>query len=192
MKKLRVVLTSVVLGVLVFVLASCGGAGGAISSVVNNVKKLDYEKASEYCLDADAVKALQADEEKSYTGLSEDVVKDLKAVQKKIYGEFKFKVTETTMSSDETTATVKITYTTLDITSMSKEIETWVKDNVTLGDMTSAEGIVKASIDAINACWGSREKSEEKTATIALTNKDGDWKVDSGVALIALMTVDLM
>lgn len=104
MKKLRVALTSVLLGVLVFVLASCGGAGGVVSSYASAVKKGDYEKAATYVVGKPSLSNSQEKTGEVYDYIYSESAKS-----------FKLKVEETTENKDSeenvTSYTVKISYT---------------------------------------------------------------------------------
>lgn len=106
MKKLKVILSALVMGILMFVLASCGGAGGVVSSYASAVKKGDYEKAATYVVGKPSLSNPQKDNDKDniYSYIYSESAKS-----------FKLKVEESTenKNSEEKVVsyTIKISYT---------------------------------------------------------------------------------
>lgn len=104
MKKFRIAIVSVLLGILALALTACGGASGVVSSYVSAVKKGDFEKAATYVVGNPDLEKAQKEKGDVYDYIYFESAKS-----------FKMKVEETTENKDSdgnvTSYTVKISYT---------------------------------------------------------------------------------
>ena len=164
MKKLKFLLTTLLIGVLLFALTACGGAEGALSGFVAACKKGEFEKAATYVVgDFDWEDAREDNDDSIY-----------KYIIEKTIGSFEYKVKESSMNSDETACTMEISY------SCHSSVTVWTTYGVqvALGAEQS-----KATVDEILKM----DKTERDMTVNLKKNDEGKWllSLDSAAALIA-------
>ncbi len=177
MKKIRLLSISLLLGVLLFALTACGGAGGAVSGFVNAVKKGDEEKAKTFTTAPVDLSYDKEDEVAAY-------------MWKKTVGSFSYKVEEETEKKNDegevTSVEIKISY------EKYSQIELAAKmaGNTSIGDIgglfTGDKKYTKKDVD--EAMKELEKKSDTITVTVAV-DEEGEWKLDtvSGAALLVVL-----
>lgn len=166
MKKVRAIISGVLLTILMLVIASCGllGPSGTVGSFVNAVKAGNAEKATTCVVDMKI--------ETLYD--SEDEVE--KYMWQKTVGTFKYEVKEESTDDEAGTAKISIYYEKLSYTELSlkmvpnKLLNKWIKEQVDV-ELTTME-------------------KKHDTLTLNLKkNSDGNWKLEnaSATALLAAM-----
>lgn len=166
MKKVRAIISGVLLTILMLVMASCGllGPSGTVGSFVNAVKAGNAEKATTCVVDMKI--------ETLYD--SEDEVE--KYMWQKTVGTFKYEVKEESTDDEAGTAKISIYYEKLSYTELSlkmvpnKLLNKWIKEQVDV-ELTTME-------------------KKHDTLTLNLKkNSDGNWKLENGsaTALLAAM-----
>ena len=167
MKRLKVIASSLLLGVLLFVLAACSGASGAVSGFVNAEKKGDSNQAMVYVVGGKYDEASEAESSDNvYVYIYEKVAKS-----------FSYKVEESTENEvkegKNPTTTVKISYTGY---SGTKVVAEYVKRSTAA--VFGADGKSgKALVDEILK----EMKKDDKKSTISVTvekTEDG-WKLQA-------------
>lgn len=176
MKKLKLVVTTLLMGVLLFALASCGGATGTLSSFVSAVKKGDFTKASTYVVGGNVEDEYdETDEVAAY-------------IYQKTAGSFSYKVEETTEKTNDegevTSVEVKISYTKY---SQLKLIAEMAK-NTSFGDLLGGKEYTKEDVDA---ALKKIEKAEDTATIVIEKTEDGEWKISalSATALVAVIVL---
>lgn len=166
MKKVRAIISGILLTILMLVMASCGllGPSGTVGSFVNAVKAGNAEKATTCVVDMKI--------ETLYD--SEDEVE--KYMWQKTVGTFKYEVKEESTDDEAGTAKISIYYEKLSYTELSlkmvpnKLLNKWIKEQVDV-ELTTME-------------------KKHDTLTLNLKkNSDGNWKLEnaSATALLAAM-----
>ena len=163
MKKLKFLLTTLLIGVLLFALTACGGAEGALSGFVAACKKGEFEKAATYVVgDFDWEDTREDTDDSIY-----------KYILQKTVGSFEYKVKESSMNSDETACTIEISY------SCHSSVTVWTTYGlqVALGAEQS-----KATVDEILKM----DKTERDMTVNLKKNDEGKWllSLESAAALI--------
>lgn len=165
MKKIRAIISGVLLTILMLVMASCGllGPSGTVGSFVNAVKAGNAEKATTCVVDMKI--------ETLYD--SEDEVE--KYMWQKTVGAFKYEVKEESTDDEAGTAKISIYYEKLSYTELSLKMaaatllnkDKWIKEQVDV-ELTTME-------------------KKHDTLTLNLKkNSDGNWKLENGSATVLL------
>ena len=164
MKKLKFLATTLLIGVLLFALTACGGVEGTLSDFVNAAKKGDFEKAATYVVgDFDWDDMVVNNDDSVY-----------KYILSKTVGDFEYKVEESNMNSEETTCTVKISY------SFHSSGTVW----------SIYTGInAERSKKTVDLLLKDLDKAEGETTVVLEKNEEGKWLVnlESAASLIALI-----
>ena len=192
MKKVRILLSAIVIGALLFALTACGGAKGALSSFVSAAKRLDFDKASEYCMDGSLLKE-SGDMTEAAASLSvyidattEDLTDFYEDMMKDCLREFKYSVDSSTESEDGKEITLEITYSNINVMELMTKYGVSLGMEIISGGKVSLE-TAKTKFDAELKTAKSAEK-KENTATIKVVqDEEENWKLESGVAVLALM-----
>ncbi|MBQ9081671.1 MAG: hypothetical protein IJY26_03440 [Clostridia bacterium] len=174
MKKLKLIVTSLLMGILLFALASCGGASGVVGSFIGAVKSGDYEKAATYVVGGDVDGKYDEDNEvEAY-------------IYKKTVGSFSYKVEGTTENTNDegevTSVEVRISYTKYSQVALRAEL----LKNTSLGDILGGANYTKEDVDtALKAL----EKASNTATVIVQKTEEVDWKIStlSAAALVVAM-----
>lgn len=165
MKRLKIVAATLLVGVLLFALASCGGASGTLSSFVGAVKKADFTKAATYVVGNPSLSnPTTSNEMGTY-------------IFEKAANSFSYKVTEENSSSDENSCTVKLSYSGYSGTQIALKYAARI---------LSGSEATKGTVDNIVK---EMTKKEGTTTVVLVKNDSGDWKVEaaSATALVAII-----
>lgn len=192
MKKVRILLSAIVIGALLFALTACGGAKGALSSFVNAAKRLDFEKASEYCMDGELVKegsdfSSAAAQLSPYIDATTDDLTDFyEDMIKDCFREFKYSVDSSAENEDGTEITLEITYSNINV------MELMGKYGFSLGLEFATNGkvsldVAKTKFDAELKTAKSAERTENTASIKVVQDEEENWKLQSGTGVLTLM-----
>lgn len=160
MKKIRAILSGVLLTILMLVMASCNifGASGVVGSYVGAIKKGDFEKATTYTADYEVKGEYPKDDEVA------------KYMYDKTVGAFKYDVKEESEDKDAGTAKIVISYEKYSYSELSAK-------------MILNKVLNKYLKEQVDVELKTMEKKYD-TMTITLTkNGDGNYKIDKASAM---------
>ena len=159
MKKLKFLLTTLLIGVLLFALTACGGAEGALSGFVAACKKGEFEKAATYVVgDFDWEDTREDTDDSIY-----------KYILQKTVGSFEYKVKESSMNSDETACTMEISY------SCHSSVTVW-----TTVQLASGGNPTRSTVDTL---LKEMDKIERDMTVVLEKNEEGKWLLNAVSAL---------